>query len=60
MDTVVGPFVGESDDLLFTQAGAMIWKALLEGAVRMVCVAADLENAIYRITSLKASREKIR
>ncbi|QND44336.1 hypothetical protein HB780_00510 (plasmid) [Rhizobium lusitanum] len=35
IETVVGPFAGESDDLVFTQAGDMIWTALLEGAVRM-------------------------
>lgn len=60
METGTGPFVGESHDLLFTQAGAMIWTALLEGAVRKVYVAADLENAIYRINSFNASQEKIR
>ena len=35
IETVVGPFAGESDDLVFTQAGDLIWTALLEGAVRM-------------------------
>ncbi len=35
VDTVVGPFSGESDDLVFTPHGDMIWTALLEGAVRM-------------------------
>jgi sugar lactone lactonase YvrE len=35
IETVVGPFAGESDDLVFTQAGDLIWTALLEGTVRM-------------------------
>ena len=30
----VGPFAGESDDLLFTPGGDLIWTALMEGAVR--------------------------
>ncbi len=35
IETAVGPFAGESDDLVFTQAGDLIWTALLEGAVRI-------------------------
>ncbi len=33
VETVVDPFAGESDDLVFTVAGDLIWTALLEGAV---------------------------
>ncbi len=35
IETVVGPFAGESDDLVFTPAGDLIWTAVLEGAVRL-------------------------
>ena len=35
VETVVGPFAGESDDLVFTDDGDLIWTAVLEGAVRM-------------------------
>ncbi len=35
IETVVGPFAGESDDLVFTPAGDLIWTAVPEGAVRM-------------------------
>lgn len=35
IETAVGPFVGESDDLVFTDGGDLIWTALLEGVVRM-------------------------
>ena len=35
IETVIGPFAGESDDLVFTAAGDLIWTALLEGTVRM-------------------------
>ncbi len=35
IETVVSPFAGESDDLVFTIAGDLIWTAVLEGSVRM-------------------------
>ena len=35
IETMVGPFTGEADDLIFTPAGDMIWTAFLEGIVRM-------------------------
>ena len=35
VEVAVGPPQGESDDLLFTPGGGMIWTALLEGVVRM-------------------------
>lgn len=35
IELAVAPFAGESDDLLFTPDGHLIWTALLEGVVRM-------------------------
>ncbi len=35
IEVAVGPLPGESDDLLFTPDGDMIWTALLEGVVRI-------------------------
>ena len=35
IEVAVAPFAGESDDLLFTPGGDLIWTALLEGVVRM-------------------------
>ena len=34
IEVAVAPFAGESDDLLFTPGGDLIWTALLEGIVR--------------------------
>ena len=60
VETVVGPFSGESDDLVFTPRGDMIWTAVLEGAVRQRTVegeVSDLATGIAGANSIALTRD---
>ena len=60
VETVVGPFSGGSDDLVFTPCGDMIWTAVLEGAVRQRTVGgevSDLATGIAGANSIALTRD---
>ena len=59
----VGPFAGEADDLLFTPDGALIWTALMEGAVRRRDrdgSLSDLATGLPGINSIALTRDNAR
>ncbi len=60
IETVVGPFAGESDDLVFTPTGDLIWTALLEGTVRMQTAdgrTTDLATGLPGVNSIALTRD---
>ncbi len=54
IEIVVGPFAGESDDLVFTPAGDLIWTAVLEGAARMRTVDGRIRDLATELPGCRA------
>ena len=60
VETVVGPFSGEADDLVFTPRGDMIWTAVLEGVVRRRTLegeVSDLATGLAGVNSIALTRD---
>ena len=54
IEIVVGPFAGESDDLVFTPAGDLIWTAVLGGAARMRTVDGRIRDLATELPGCRA------
>ena len=60
IEVVVAPLAGESDDLLFTSSGDLIWTALLEGVVRIRRTDGtmhDLASGLPGVNSIALTRD---